>query len=145
MIIAVCSWALTLAFVLFALRAHLRLVLVARACHELRGPLFAVQLGLHGLVGDPARMAAIELELARAGRAHPVRAEVEVVAAGHAADQFEAGGQRPERRAVPGPRALLHGQPPVERVALVLMNFAWNGLGGLVSGRSWTPPAAPEA
>ena len=69
MIIAVCSWALTLAFVLFALRAHLRLVLVARACHELRGPLFAVQLGLHGLVGDPARLAAIELELARAGRA----------------------------------------------------------------------------
>ncbi len=44
-------------------------MLVARACHELRGPLFAVQLGLHGLVGDPARMSAIELELARAGRA----------------------------------------------------------------------------
>ena len=65
----VLSWALTLAFVAFALRAHLRLVLVARACHELRGPLFAVGLGLHGLVGDPARIAAIELELARAGRA----------------------------------------------------------------------------
>ena len=68
-IVVVCSWVLTLAFVLYSLRAHLRLVLVARACHELRGPLFAVQLGLHGLVGDPARMAAIELELARAGRA----------------------------------------------------------------------------
>ena len=69
MIVALCSWGLTLAFVAYALRAHLRLVLVARACHELRGPLFAVQLGLHGLVGDPARMSAIELELARAGRA----------------------------------------------------------------------------
>ena len=69
MIVVVCSWVLTLAFVLYGLRARLRLVLVARACHELRGPLFAVQLGLHGLVGDPARMAAIELELARAGRA----------------------------------------------------------------------------
>jgi signal transduction histidine kinase len=68
--LALCSWVLTLAFVVgYALRAHLRLVLVARACHELRGPLFAVQLGLHGLAGDPGRMSAIELELARAGRA----------------------------------------------------------------------------
>ena len=32
-----------------------------------------------------------------------------------------------------------HPEEPVERVALVLMNFAWNGLGGLVSGRAWTP------
>ena len=69
MIVVVCSWSLTLAFVAIYLRAQLRLVLVARACHELRGPLFAVQLGLDGLAGDPARMAAIELELARAGRA----------------------------------------------------------------------------
>jgi hypothetical protein len=23
------------------------------------------------------------------------------------------------------------------------MNFAWNGLGGLVEGRSWTPPPTP--
>jgi signal transduction histidine kinase len=50
------------------LRAHQRLVLVARAAHELRGPLSAAQLGLHGL-GDSARVAAIELELRRAGRA----------------------------------------------------------------------------
>src|SRR5215218_1953196 len=35
-----------------------------------------------------------------------------------------------------------HPEEPVERVALVLMNFAWNGLGGLVGGRTWTPPAA---
>jgi signal transduction histidine kinase len=63
------SWALTLAFIAVYLRAHLRLVRVARATHELRGPLFAVGLGLHGLGGEPARLAALELELARAGRA----------------------------------------------------------------------------
>jgi signal transduction histidine kinase len=63
------SWALTLTFVASYLRAHHRLVLVARAVHELRGPLFAMQLGLHGLGGEPARVAAIELELQRAGRA----------------------------------------------------------------------------
>jgi len=32
-----------------------------------------------------------------------------------------------------------HPEEPVERVALVLMNFAWNGLGGLIEGRTWTP------
>src|SRR4051812_28338263 len=64
-----CSWIVTVAFVALHVRAHRRLVLVARACHELRGPLFAVQLGLHGLGGEPARVAAIELELQRAGRA----------------------------------------------------------------------------
>ena len=32
-----------------------------------------------------------------------------------------------------------HPEEPVERVALTLMNFAWNGLVGLVEGRSWTP------
>jgi signal transduction histidine kinase len=68
-IVMASSWVLTLAFVASYLRAHRRLVLVARACHELRGPLFAVQLGLHGLGGEPARLAAIELELQRAGRA----------------------------------------------------------------------------
>jgi AcrR family transcriptional regulator len=35
-----------------------------------------------------------------------------------------------------------HPEEPAERVALVLMNFAWNGLGGLVAGRTWTPRAA---
>jgi signal transduction histidine kinase len=69
MIVVVASWALTLAFIVSWLRAHQRLVLVARATHELRGPLFAMQLGLHGLGGEPVRLAAIELELARAGRA----------------------------------------------------------------------------
>jgi AcrR family transcriptional regulator len=38
-----------------------------------------------------------------------------------------------------------HPEEPVERVALVLMNFAWNGLGGLVEGRTWNPPAPPAA
>ena len=38
-----------------------------------------------------------------------------------------------------------HPEEPVERVALVLMNFAWNGLGGLIDGRSWTPPPAPTS
>jgi AcrR family transcriptional regulator len=32
-----------------------------------------------------------------------------------------------------------HPEEPVERVALLLMNFAWNGLGGLIDGRAWTP------
>lgn len=35
-----------------------------------------------------------------------------------------------------------HPEEPVEHVALVLMNFAWNGLGGLVDGRTWTPAEA---
>jgi signal transduction histidine kinase len=69
MIPVAASWVLTLAVIAFALRAQRRLVLVARAAHELRGPLFAAQLGLHGLGGEPARVAAIELELQRAGRA----------------------------------------------------------------------------
>jgi signal transduction histidine kinase len=68
-IVMLASWALTLAFVASSVRAHVRLVRVARATHELRGPLFAVGLGLHALGGEPARLAAIELELARAGRA----------------------------------------------------------------------------
>src|SRR4051794_28353477 len=36
-----------------------------------------------------------------------------------------------------------HPEEPVERVALVLMNFAWNGLGGLIDGRSWAPAQSP--
>jgi signal transduction histidine kinase len=47
------------------------LALVAQASHELRGPLQAALLGLHGLEdpGDGARLAAIESELRRAARA----------------------------------------------------------------------------
>jgi len=47
------------------------LVLVAQAGHELRGPLFAARLGLHGLASGEAgaRVAAIDLELRRASLA----------------------------------------------------------------------------
>ena len=47
------------------------LSLVAQASHELRGPLQAALLGLHGMEdpGDGARLAAIDLELRRAARA----------------------------------------------------------------------------
>jgi signal transduction histidine kinase len=43
--------------------------LVARACHELRGPLTAAHLALHASAGPGARLAAIDLELRRAGLA----------------------------------------------------------------------------
>ncbi len=49
-----------------------RLALVAEAAHELRAPLSAALLGLHGVVADAhgaRRMAAVELELRRAGLA----------------------------------------------------------------------------
>ena len=65
----IASWILTAAFAVLFVRNHWRLVLVARASHELRGPLAAVQLGLATLTGEPARVLAIELELQRAGRA----------------------------------------------------------------------------
>ncbi|MBE2314677.1 HAMP domain-containing histidine kinase [Solirubrobacter sp. CPCC 204708] len=66
---SIVSWLLVAALAAFLFRAHLRLMLVARASHEIRGPLSAVRLGLHGLSGEPARLAAIELELRRACRA----------------------------------------------------------------------------
>src|SRR4051794_41841102 len=48
--------------------------LVARACHEIRGPLAAAHLALHasarpGAGAAPGRLAAIDVELRRAGRA----------------------------------------------------------------------------
>jgi len=49
-----------------------RMALVAEAAHELRAPLSAALLGLHGVVADGAgarRVAAVELELRRAGLA----------------------------------------------------------------------------
>jgi signal transduction histidine kinase len=49
-----------------------RMALVAEAAHELRGPLSAALLGLHGVVEGAAgarRVAAVELELRRAGLA----------------------------------------------------------------------------
>jgi signal transduction histidine kinase len=69
------AWALAAAglgaaaFFRFELRR--RRELVARACHELRGPLTAAHLALHGCArhgeAPPARLAAIDLELKRAG------------------------------------------------------------------------------
>jgi signal transduction histidine kinase len=57
-----------------ALRASTerRMALVAEAAHELRAPLSAALLGLHGVVADASgarRVAAVELELRRAGLA----------------------------------------------------------------------------
>lgn len=56
-----------------ALELRRRRELVARACHELRGPLTAVRLSLatmeRRLEAPPERLAAIELELRRAGLA----------------------------------------------------------------------------
>ncbi|HET6550253.1 MAG TPA: HAMP domain-containing sensor histidine kinase [Solirubrobacter sp.] len=68
-LIAALSWVATAALGALHLRARHRLVLVARASHEVRGPLFAAQLGLHGLTAEPARVTAIALELERAARA----------------------------------------------------------------------------
>jgi len=75
-VLAVAGWAVALAAlgVAAVLRASTarRLALVAQAAHELRGPLGAALLGLHGVVSDAAgrrRVAAVELELRRAGLA----------------------------------------------------------------------------
>ena len=58
--LALLAWAL--AAQALHLRGHRRLVQVARAGHELRGPLSAAQLALDGLERS-ARVEAIELEL----------------------------------------------------------------------------------
>jgi hypothetical protein len=39
---------------------------------------------------------------------------------------------------------LRHPEEPKELQALRLMNFAWMGLGNLLEGRLWQPPASPE-
>src|SRR3954447_2325546 len=67
--LTIASRLLTVGFAVLFVRSHWRLVLVARASHELRGPLCAVQLGLEGPQGEASRVAAIDLELQRAGRA----------------------------------------------------------------------------
>jgi signal transduction histidine kinase len=75
--VTLAGWVLALTAAALALRARLvlgsHLEAVARACHELRGPLTAARLGLQlGLRAgglSPARLRAIELELARAGLA----------------------------------------------------------------------------
>ncbi len=70
----ICGWACAFLAAAFALRTWRRLEgsneLIARACHELRGPLSAVRLGLDlcARSGElpPARLRAIDLELGRA-------------------------------------------------------------------------------
>jgi signal transduction histidine kinase len=61
------------AVVLCCLELRRRRELVARACHELRGPLTAVRLGLATMErrgeAPPERLASLELELRRAGLA----------------------------------------------------------------------------
>jgi signal transduction histidine kinase len=64
-------FAVACALVAFAYARERRVgELVAQASHELRGPLSAARLGLHGLgEDDSARLAAIDLELRRAALA----------------------------------------------------------------------------
>jgi signal transduction histidine kinase len=74
---ALMGWMLAAPAVLLAgvawARQRRRLELVARACHELRGPLAAAQLALHAsrrhAEAPAGRLAAIEVELNRAGLA----------------------------------------------------------------------------
>ncbi len=77
-VLAAAGWIAALGALLTAacLRASLdrRMSLVAQAAHELRGPLSAALLGLHGVgagAGSAAarRVAAVQLELRRAGLA----------------------------------------------------------------------------
>jgi signal transduction histidine kinase len=68
-ILIAAGWCAAAVFGALNLRIRRRLVLVARAGHELRGPLCAARLGLGTIAGEPGRLAAIDLELARAGRA----------------------------------------------------------------------------
>jgi signal transduction histidine kinase len=69
-LVSVIGWCAAALLVVGHLRLRRRLVLVARASHELRGPLCAARLALGGLIGgEPGRVAVIDLELARAGRA----------------------------------------------------------------------------
>jgi len=74
---ALAGWLLAAAGLFLAAVAHARLLragrLAAEAAHEVRGPLAAARVGLHGLLtGDPAtarRATAVEGEIVRAARA----------------------------------------------------------------------------
>jgi signal transduction histidine kinase len=75
--LALCGWAAAAAFAVCALIAWRalsgRMELVARACHELRGPITAARLGLElgARAGAPSadRLRAVDLELGRAALA----------------------------------------------------------------------------
>jgi signal transduction histidine kinase len=63
---------------LLRVSAGRRMALVAEAAHELRGPLSAALLGLHGVVADAPsarRVAAVDLDAAPRGRRAPELAE----------------------------------------------------------------------
>jgi len=124
----IATWLLIAALTASLFRAHHRLVLVARASHELRGPLSAAQLGLHGLKGDPARLAAVELELRRAGRA------LEDLAAARVGRRARGGAERVDlaqlvRDHEPAWRTLaaLHGAPVRVSPPIVVLPFAAGG------------------
>jgi signal transduction histidine kinase len=82
--LAVCGWALAVPAALAAALARRELgrraASVARACHELRGPITAARLGLElgGRPGalSPARLRALDLELGRAALAVDDLAEI---------------------------------------------------------------------
>ncbi len=71
--VATCGWLLAaLAVAVAVVVQRRRAELVARACHEVAGPLQAAGLALHaarGEGGPGARLAAVDLELRRAARA----------------------------------------------------------------------------
>lgn len=72
-VVGMTGWVCGLSASLLALAARRvssrRTELVARAAHELRGPLTAVRLGLNGAELSPARSRALDLELGRAALA----------------------------------------------------------------------------
>jgi signal transduction histidine kinase len=75
-LVAALGWTAALSALATLARVRLatgrRMALVAEAAHELRAPLSAALLGLHGVVADAPgarRVAAVELELRRAGLA----------------------------------------------------------------------------
>ncbi|MEI7625183.1 MAG: HAMP domain-containing sensor histidine kinase [Actinomycetota bacterium] len=74
--LAMSGWAFAVVVIAMAIlslrRSEARMELVARAAHEIRGPLFAARLGIHLIArdeskraGSPARAAAVDLELRR--------------------------------------------------------------------------------
>jgi signal transduction histidine kinase len=97
------GWAVWLSVVVARLRA--RLELVARAEHELRGPLTAFGLALHAARGTPAgrRLALVlDSELARVRAA---LVDLEAARAGRRAPEARSPGARSPRGRLPGARA----------------------------------------
>jgi signal transduction histidine kinase len=101
-----------------------RLALVAEAAHELRAPLSAALLGLHGVAADAhgaRRMAAIELELRRAGLA---LADLEAAPHGRRAPELA---------------------EPLELLALLAEAVeGWRPLAGALGGELLFDPAGPR-